>query len=395
MLSFPLRCIIGASSIAFTEPRVTCCTGILTFRIQRIPQSPRVCPATRIQEASGTFDAVTPLRVEAPDGVVHEGFDNLAQIISPSEVTYRMFRRFREDSGLEQHLFELTPAMKLAEHGRLGCSSAVEETSTDTEDTVRWEVARPTSTLGRSVGITGREASRDDALRAIIETGLHLLHQETPDAGPLSPIFVALDSEFAWVRGFGDPAASTADAAQFVLDAIEGERRTAVERAAAAATRAGRPPVRYSTPSSDVTQEWKRIAEWFRNAMPDYVIRGADGKRIPEVEQQTGVQWPSELVELFRCVDGLPREPWMSLFPQHELLGLDAMLDERALMTDIWQSGDAENDPTRVIEGAAGKAAWTFLDEFIPVAGLDGNFLFVDGWRHEIVEGHLQWEHRP
>ena len=58
-------------------------------------------------EASGTFDAVAPLRVETPDGVVHAEFVDLAQIILPSKVTYRMFRRFREDTGLEQHLFEL------------------------------------------------------------------------------------------------------------------------------------------------------------------------------------------------------------------------------------------------------------------------------------------------
>lgn len=89
----------------------------------------------------------------------------------------------------------------------------------------------------------------------------------------------------------------------------------------------------------------------------------------------------------------------------------------------------------------AGEAAWTFLDEFIPIAGMDGYFLFVDTrpgelygcvttfdkvdsddagpqwlpisallddlatsletgtpfdgrWRHEIVEGHLQWDYR-
>lgn len=392
-------------------------------------------------EASGTFDAVAPLRVETPDGVVHEEFVDLAQIILPSKVTYRMFRRFREDTGLEQHLFELTPAMMLDEQGRPRRIVAPEETPTDTDDAVRWEVACPTSTPGRSVAIIGREATRADALRVIIDTGLDLLHRETAEAGPLSPIFVALGSEFAWVRGFGDPAASKADLTQFVLDAIEGERHAAVERAAATATRAARPPVRYSTPSSDVRQQWDRIAAWFRKTIPNFIITGADDERIAEVAQQTGVEWPSELVELFRCVDGLPREPWMALFPQHELFGLDAMLDERALMTDIWQSGDAQNDPTRVVEGTAGKAAWTFLDEFIPIAGLDGNFLFVDtrpgelygcvtifdkvdsdgggpqwisisallanlaesletgapfagGWRHEIVEGRLQWEYR-
>lgn len=87
----------------------------------------------------------------------------------------------------------------------------------------------------------------------------------------------------------------------------------------------------------------------------------------------------------------------------------------------------------------AGEAAWTFLDEFIPIAGMDGYFLFVDtrpgelsgcvtvfdkvdsddagpqwhsisallddlatsletgtpfdgGWRHAVVEGRLQWD---
>ncbi|SNT40375.1 SMI1 / KNR4 family (SUKH-1) [Rhodococcoides kyotonense] len=388
-------------------------------------------------EASGTFDAVTPLRVETSDGVVHEEFVDLAQIILPSEITYRMFRRFREDNGLEQHLFELTPAMKLDGQGRLAPIAPAEHVA---DNFVRWEVACPTSTPGQSVAVNGSETSRADALSAIVDTGLSLLRRETPEAGPLSPIFVALDSEFAWVNGFGDPAASKSDLTQLVLDAIEGERGRAVERAADTATRAARPPVRYSTPPSSVTHQWDRIAAWLRNAVPNYVINGANEERILEAKRRTGVEWPSELVELFRCVDGLPREPWMALFPQYALFGLDAMLADRATMTEIWQRGDAENDPTGVIERTAGKAAWTFLDEFIPIAGLDGYFLFVDtrpgdlngcvtvfdkvdsdnqgpqwnsisamltdlaesleagvpfagGWRHEIVDGRLQWEY--
>ncbi|WP_338891714.1 SMI1/KNR4 family protein [Rhodococcus sovatensis] len=158
---------------------------------------------------------------------------------------------------------------------------------------------------------------------------------------------------------------------------------------------------------------------------------------MPDVD--TRLEWPSELVEHFRCVDGLPREPWMALFPKYELFGLDAMLDQREMMTDIWHPGDAENDPDRMIARTAGEAAWTFLDDFIPIAGMDGYFLFFDtrpgelngcvtvldnvdsgdagpqwisisallddvatsletgapfdgGWRHEIVEGHLLWD---
>lgn len=391
-------------------------------------------------EASGTFDAVAPLRVETPDGLVHEEFTDLAQIILPSEITYRMFRRFREDTGLEQHLFELTPAMKLDAQGRLAQIEAAEPAATDSVDAGRWHVACPTSTPGQSVATSGQEASRDEALHAIVETGLSLLRRETPDASRLSPIFVALDSEFAWVRGFGDPMASKADLTQLILDAIDGERRNAVDRAATAATRATRPPVRYPTPSSSVTQQWGRIAAWFEKTVPSYVITGADEERIAEVQNRTGVEWPDELIELFRCVDGLPREPWMALFPQYELFGLDAMLQDRAMMTEIWQRGDAENDPTRVIERTAGKAAWTFLDEFIPIAGLDGYFLVVDtrpgelngcitvfdkvnsddagpqwnsisalladladsletgapfdsGWRPGIVDGRLEWAH--
>lgn len=389
--------------------------------------------------ASGTFIAATLLRVETPDGIVHDEFPDFAQIILPSEITYRMFRRFRDDTGLEQHLFELTPAMMLDPNGRPALIEVPEHVVPDRDDIVRWEVACPTSTPGASVMINGRGADRAEALRAVVDAGLNLLHSESPDAGPLSPVFVALGGEFAWVRGFGDSALSKSDLAQVVVDGIEGERRSAVERAAAFSTRESRPPVKYSTQLSSVTQQWNRIAAWFENNVPNYVVTGADETRIAAAQRRTGVEWPGELIELFRCVDGLPREPWIALLPKYELFGLDAMLDERKLMTDIWQTADAENDPDRVISNTAGEAAWTFLDEFIPIAGMDGYFLFVDtrpgelngcvtvfdkvdsddagpqwfsisallddlatsletgepfdgGWRHAIVNGRLQWD---
>ena len=41
-------------------------------------------------------------------------------------------------------------------------------------------------------------------------------------------------------------------------------------------------------------------------------------------------------------------------------------------------SATAQNECDRVISTTAGEAAWTFVDEFIPIAGMDGYFLFVD-----------------
>ncbi|MCZ4518033.1 SMI1/KNR4 family protein [Rhodococcus ruber] len=390
-------------------------------------------------EASGTFVAATLLRVETPDGIVHDEFPDFAQIILPSEMTYRMFRRFRDDTGLEQHLFELTPAMILDAKGRPARFETTQHAQPDPDDVTRWEVACPTSTPGASVMINGVGTDRAEALRAVVDNGVSLLHRESPDAGPLSPVFVALGGEFAWVRGFGDSTLSKSDLAQLVLDGIAGERRSAVERAAAFSTRASRPPVKYSTQPSSVTEQWNRVADWFDANLPNYVISGADETRIADAQRRTGVEWPSELIELFRCVDGLPRTPWMAMFPKYELFGLDAMLDDREMMTDIWQTGDAENDPDRVISTTAGEAAWTFVDEFIPIAGMDGYFLFVDtrpgelngcvtvfdkvnsddagpqwlsisallddlatsletgtpfdgGWNHAVVDGRLEWD---
>ncbi|WP_141217150.1 SMI1/KNR4 family protein [Rhodococcus sp. 14-2470-1b] len=389
-------------------------------------------------ESSGTFIAAALLRVETPDGVVHDEFADLAQIILPSEITYRMFRRFREDTGLEQHLFELTPAMML-DQGRPARIDVSAHASPNPDAETRWQVACPTSTPGASVLTSGCETNRADALHALVDAGLTLLQRETPDAGPSAPIFVSLGAEFAWVKGFGDRALSDADLAQVVLDGIQGERNRAVERVAAAAISASRPAVRNATEPSSVVRQWKRITAWFEKNVPSYIIEGAGESRIADAQKRTGVEWPSELVELFRCVDGLPREPWMALLPNYELFGLDAMLDQREMMTDIWQTGDAENDPDRVISKIAGEYAWTFLDEFIPIAGLDGYFLFVDtrpgemngcitvfdkvnsdesgpqwlsvsallddlatsletgapfdgGWRHDMSDGHLQWE---
>jgi hypothetical protein len=170
--------------------------------------------------ASGTFIAATLLRIETPDGVVHDEFGGLAQIILPSEITYRMFRRFRDDTGLEQHLFELTPAMMLDPQGRPARIDVPEHGELNPDDNTGWQVACPTSTPGSSVLDSGREANRAEALRALVDAGLSLTQRETPDAGPLSPIFVCLGAEFAWVKGFGDPALSKSDLAQVVLDGV-------------------------------------------------------------------------------------------------------------------------------------------------------------------------------
>lgn len=88
-------------------------------------------------------------------------------------------------------------------------------------------------------------------------------------------------------------------------------------------------------------------------------------------------EWPGELVEFLRLYAGAPRR----LLPLISLMTPTEIRSAHSRMLDVWAKLTAD-DPD-MVEGdpssqPAGTPAYTFLPEYIPFAGLDGYFWFID-----------------
>ncbi|MEN0138126.1 MAG: SMI1/KNR4 family protein [Rhodococcus sp. (in: high G+C Gram-positive bacteria)] len=127
-----------------------------------------------------------------------------------------------------------------------------------------------------------------------------------------------------------------------------------------------------------VTEQWTRIAHWLRTNLTSSPIAGADRAQITRAVDTTGVEWPDELTAFFEQVNGFPHENWVALMPAHELFDLDRLVEERQMELDIWGELDEEMGGAPVRGNSAGTTAFTYLPEFLPFAGLDGNLLFID-----------------
>ena len=127
-----------------------------------------------------------------------------------------------------------------------------------------------------------------------------------------------------------------------------------------------------------VTEQWTRIAHWLRTNLTSVPIAGADRAQIIQAIEATGVEWPGELTAFFEQINGFPHEDWAALLPAHELFGLERLVEERQMELDIWGELDEEMGGAPAGGRSAGETAFTYLPEFIPFAGLDGNLLFID-----------------
>lgn len=135
--------------------------------------------------------------------------------------------------------------------------------------------------------------------------------------------------------------------------------------------------VKSMTASGSVTEQWERIVRWLHTNVGAVPIAGATRAEIDAAAKETGIEWPSELVELFQCINGFPVEHEVNLLPQQQMLDLQRVIGERAMELDVWSDFDEEfggPDP----DSSAGDTAGTFHPAFVPFAGLDGYLLFVD-----------------
>lgn len=189
-----------------------------------------------------------------------------------------------------------------------------------------------------------------------------------------------------WHTALGKNTMRTGDAVDraAAIDAVLAEGRQAVRAAELErASQAPSPPVTVrpvlsSTPEGSVTEQWERIERWLRTRLSSVTIAGAPAEEVDRAVEATEVAWPQELVDLFGCINGFPVDAWTSLLPVHELFDLDRVVDERRLELEVWGELDDEAGAEPRTGSAAGEAVETFLPEFVPFAGRDGNLLFVD-----------------
>ncbi|WP_024794347.1 SMI1/KNR4 family protein [Tomitella biformata] len=185
---------------------------------------------------------------------------------------------------------------------------------------------------------------------------------------------MSINQDMAWVSGFFDPELSDPELRERIEVAIA-EQRAADELARDAPPAE---PVLSATPPGSVAVQWSRIAEWMGENLPAVPIVGADPDRIARAEAATGVKWPAELIELFEDVNGLPLDSSAPILPGHGFFDLDRMLGERQMMLDVASRLDDGWLREEAVGSQAGDTAGMILPEFIPIAGLDNYYLFVD-----------------
>jgi cell wall assembly regulator SMI1 len=244
---------------------------------------------------------------------------------------------------------------------------------------LEWHVSIFNRATKRSQVRSGQAPDHEAAIKMIVDNGRALAREFGGTTGN-----VTIDGHSGNAVPLGDTSFSDEELAakvQFAIDyqknrMIEIQRR-AEEAAAAVPPSPARQPgtTRFSTPASDVGQQWSRISRWLRTHQTKLPAAGAGEEEIAAAEARSGLAWPTELRELFRQANGLAAEAWFPLLPSHYLLNLDQVNDERQLVLRVWSKF---TDGTELAETRAGESSGTWLPEFIPFAGLDGYFLFVD-----------------
>ncbi len=230
-----------------------------------------------------------------------------------------------------------------------------------------WDAAR-----GQNRSFSGDAPNRQSAIEQVTTAGRSLAR---PQPETLISMLgkVRIDGERGYSVPFGDENVSDDEMAKMIQAAIENERDRSPRSTHETVPVAAHGPTRYDTPASSISEQWCRIEAWLGEHLASPSIPKALPDAVNETATRTEVDWPEELRTFFTLVNGFPVDQWINLFPEHELFDLDRVLDERQVELEVWAefSGDAVDQPAGVVAGP-------WLPEFIPFAGVDGNFLFVD-----------------
>ncbi|UUE28407.1 SMI1/KNR4 family protein (plasmid) [Rhodococcus qingshengii] len=241
-----------------------------------------------------------------------------------------------------------------------------------------WAVARPDSGSGEVLVRDGYVVGDDAAIAQIADVGVQFA---TADDGSRPMIWVSLGSANARVSGFGDQSLGRteleAEIRRCVTEEQNAQRRADVEAMIDGSSHARRSA--HSTPAGSVRDQWNRITEWLRVHFPGMTITGAERDRVDAAIERTGQRWPAELIELYTLVDGVSDERLLGLLHRFALLTLDDVLRYWESSIQIWdESARLFGDGPVEAPTEAGFQADTFLPDFVPFAGMDGNFLCVD-----------------
>ncbi|MFC6012282.1 SMI1/KNR4 family protein [Nocardia lasii] len=239
-----------------------------------------------------------------------------------------------------------------------------------TWDVFYWDVAR-----GSAHSRFGSAADRAAAVRDLIGVARTIASLRDEGGAPLNTVVqVRVGDEFAVAPTFDDPTLSDAELSRRIDEAIRAQnelnRSVPVPPPPAATV-----PTRSATSPSSVTEQWTRVATWLRANLSSVALNGAEPADLARAVEATNIPWPEELSTLFTHINGFPREHWVQLFPTHELFDLDRLVTEHHIELDVWgEFGEELEAPAP----AAGDPAGTYLPQFLPFAGRDGNLLFVD-----------------
>lgn len=230
---------------------------------------------------------------------------------------------------------------------------------------VYWAMSQVDSTAG--VAVRDGYVDGDDAAFGEIVDAASASLVEAPSAA----VWATLSATHVSVPEFGDSSKTRADLIGDVQRRIRDEENNQQASGSMPQSRLN------TTPSGSLREQWSRITDWLHERFPDNRISGATSESIEHAISATGQKWPAELVEFFELVDGDTSGPaFVAILPRHQFLSLDAMVEERAEMIQIWS--DVWSARGLSVPPSAGENAFTFARGFVPFAGMDGNFLFVD-----------------
>ncbi|WP_020110677.1 SMI1/KNR4 family protein [Rhodococcus sp. 114MFTsu3.1] len=253
---------------------------------------------------------------------------------------------------------------------------------------MEWHVSVLNPTTKRAQLSSGHAPDRETAIRMIVAEGRAMARASD---GTIVGTYgnVVIDDQPGNTVPFGDTSLSDDELGRRVQAAIDYVQERSAKYAATiapVASVAPREPTEFSTPAGDVAQQWGRISRWLTTHHTKVPSAGAPQHLIDDAEARTQTTWPEELKQLFGHVDGLASDAWFPLLPSHDLFGLEQVIDERQVELEVW--GEFEEDVPE--ESDAGDRVGTWLPEFLPFAGVDGNFLFIDsrpGPLHGCVTG--------
>ncbi|MCZ4517981.1 SMI1/KNR4 family protein [Rhodococcus ruber] len=230
---------------------------------------------------------------------------------------------------------------------------------------VYWAMSQVDS-AARVVVRDGYVDGDDAAFGEVVDSALSSL-TERPEAA----VWATLSATHVPVPEFGESSKTRGDLIADVERRIRDEENR--RRASGSMPSSSLHPTR---PGS-VREQWARITDWLHERFPENSISGAESESIEQAISATGQKWPAELVEFFELVDGDTSGPaFVAILPRYQFLSLDAMVEERAEMIQIW--ADVWSARGLSVPPSAGENAFTFAPAFVPFAGMDGNFLFVD-----------------